>query len=209
VSAARLVAIPDTEGDLVDLLEGLEEVLLSLLPAEGDGEDWEPAPGPLGDGSALEALQRVESEVRASERAPVVQPLAPDGRFELIPLRFVRLDPADLATVAGALAELGRATLPAGDELVAEVLSSRAAGGRHPGDRPRPVAELVAGFARAHGLLDLAPDVDTELLAGRLEGRQGRVVLSESEHEAYRRLTERTLAMFHTGDPLARFLYRG
>ncbi|HZT66127.1 MAG TPA: hypothetical protein VFA11_10100 [Acidimicrobiales bacterium] len=206
---SRLVAVPDTEGELVYLLEGLEEVLLSLLPAEGDSDDWQPPGPPLGDGSALGALQRVGSEVRAAEREPVVQPLAPDGRFELVPLHFVRLDPADLATVGEALAELGRATLPGGDELVAEVLTERAAGGRHPGDRGQPVAQLVASYARAHGLLDLAPDEDTELLAGCLENRQGQVVLTGAEHDAYRRLTERALGMFHTGDPLARFLYRG
>ena len=69
--------------------------------------------------------------------------------------------------------------------------------------------ELVAGFARAHGLLDLAPDDDTRQLAELVEGRTGRLVLTVDQEAAYRRLTDRALAMFHLSDPLARFLYRG
>ncbi|HVA41929.1 MAG TPA: hypothetical protein VNF50_00435 [Acidimicrobiales bacterium] len=206
---SRLVAVPDTEGELGTLLEDLEEVLLALLPGDGRLEDDDPLPAPLGDGTALEALRRIESEVLPAERVPAVSPLAPDGHFELVPLRFVRLDPADLATLAEALAALGLATLPGRNELVGDVLDERAAGRRRLGEQGRSVGELVADFARAHGLLDLVPDADTELLADRLDNRAGRVVLTGDEHEAYRRLTERALAMFHSGDALARFLYRG
>jgi hypothetical protein len=139
--------------------------------------------------------------VIAAERAPAAQPIATDGRFELIPVRFVDLDPEDLAAVSEALAVLGLAANGHGDELVIGVLeeSAQATG--------QPAMALVAGAARAHGLLDLAPDADTELLAERLQ--TGRVLLAPAEQSAYERLTERVLGMFHTGDPLARYLYRG
>ena len=43
----------------------------------------------------------------------------------------------------------------------------------------------------------------------RREGQTGRVVFTGDQERAYRRLTDRVLAMFHHGDPLARLLYRG
>ena len=198
----RLVAVPDIDGELLALLGALEEILISVGPFEDDPEDWH-APASLGDGRALEALRRVISELADAERSPAPQPLAPDGRFELVPVRFLTLDGPDLAVMAQAIAALGQATLPGADEFVADVLAEHAAGGRQ-----RP-ADLVAGAARAHGLLDLAADVDTVLLAGRLTGASGPVVLTAPELAAYERLTERVLAMFNPGDPFERFVYRG
>lgn len=197
----RLVAVPDTDGELVALLGVLEEILISLGPLEH--EDWHAPASPLGDGRALEALWRAICRLVEAERWPAPQPLAPDGRFELVPVRFLTLDGSDLAVMAQAIAALGQATLPGANEFVADVLAEHAARGRQ-----RP-GELVAGAAQAHGLLDLAADVDTVLLARRLAGASGPVVLTPPELAAYERLTKRVLAMFHPGDPLAPFLYRG
>lgn len=199
----RLVAVPDTDGELLALLGALEEILISVDPFEDDPEDWHSPASPLGDGRALEALQRVISELADAERSPAPRPLAPDGRFELVPVRFLTLDGADLAVMAQAIAALGQATLPSAHEFVADVLAEHAAGGRQ-----RP-ADLVAGVARAHGLLDLVADVDTVLLAGRLTDASGPVILTPPELAAYERLTERVLAMFNPGDPFERFVYRG
>jgi hypothetical protein len=204
----RIAAIPDTDGELLSLLRVLEEVMSSLIRFDDDPEEWDPPAGPLGDGSAVEALGRVAVSVAAAERAPATQPVAPDGRFELIPLRFVTLSQADMALVATALADLGRANLR-GDELVADTLADFARQWSESAWTPTSPVELLAGAARAHGLLDLATDDDTLLLAERLPAVDQRVVLSGAEQAAYDRLTERALGMFHIGDPLARFLYRG
>jgi hypothetical protein len=194
----RLAAVPDTDEELLYILGRLEEVLLALVPVEPDDE-----PAPIGLGAdALEAVQNIRSAVAAAERGPTVQLIASGGNFELIPVRFVELDDGELAAVGEAVAALGLALLPGGAEMAADVLAGFA------DDAAKP-ADLVADFARAHGLVDLAADDDTRALADRLPRENTRVVLTPSEEAAYQRLTERALAMFHLNDPLARFLYRG
>ena len=194
---ARLAAVPDTEGEVIWLLGRLEEVLLHLAPVDADDE-----PPPLAVGAAaLEAVQNIGGAVAAAERRPTVQLFAPGGTFELVPLLFVDLDAADLAVVGAAVAALG-AALSAGHELIVDVLGCFA-------DDPTAPEQLVAGFARTHGLLDLAADADTWALAGRLAGEGRPVVLNSAQQAAYERLTERAIALFHLNDPLARFLYRG
>lgn len=201
-----LVAVPDTDNELGALLIQLEELLLCLPVPGDDPDDWEGwtlPEAPLGNGEALAALRRIVTTLRAAERGPAAQPVAPDGEFELVALRFVTLERSDLALLGRAVTQLGQATLPGGNELVAEVLAE------HADVHRRAASELVAGAARAHGLLDLEPDDDTALLAARLPATAGRVVLTGPEQKAYDRLTGRVLAMFHTGDHLARFIYRG
>ena len=193
----RLVAVPDTDGELAHDLSRLEEVLLHLQPYEADDET-----APLGLGAvALDALQRILGTVLAAKRGPTPELIASGGTFELIPVHFVELDDDGLAAVGEAIAALGLALLPAGDEMAAEVL-------REFVDEREQPSDLVARFARAHGLLDLAPDEDTRLLAAVIDGKVGWVFLTIEEERAYKRLTERMLAMFHLNDPLARFLYR-
>jgi len=194
----RLVAVPDTDEELTHHLGRLEEVLLQLQPYEPDEE-----PAPLGLGAdALAALQRMLGIVLAVERAATPELVASGGTFELIPLRFIELEDGDLAAVGEAIAALGLALLPGGDEMAADVLREFA-------ERNEEPSALVAAFARAHGLLDLAADDDTRRLAERMAGQTGRLLLTVEEEQAYKRLTERALAMFHLNDPLARFLYRG
>jgi hypothetical protein len=196
--ARRLVALPDTDGELVFLLGRLEEVLLALAPIDADDEAPADALGPV----ALQAAQNIRAGVLAAERRATAQLFAAGGTFELVPVRVVDLDESDLAALGAAVAAFGSALLPAGDGFTAEVL----AGFAH--DRAQP-AQLVAGFARAHGLLDMAADGDTLSLAARTAGAAGAVVLSAAGEAAYERLTDRALAVFHGNDPLARFLYRG
>ncbi len=215
--AGRLVAVPDTDQELTQVLGRLEEVLLALVAVDADDE---PAPAGLGT-DALDAVQDIRGAVLAAERGPTAQLYASDGTFELIPVRFVELDEAQLAAVGEAVAALGLVLLPGGDEFAHDVLSGFAErGAAHlclcdfPHGAPHlstdhQAAELVASFARAHGLVDLAPDADTWTLAGRLAGEASRVVLGIEEEAAYKRLTDRALAMFYLNDPLARFLYRG
>jgi len=182
---------------LAFVLGRLEEVLLALQPFEAEDA---PAPPDLGR-EALVAVEDLVMAVLEAERLPAVELVAPDGEFRLVPLRLVRLGEQQVV-VATALAAVGRALLPGGDAWVAEVLSDMRRDGED-------VAELVASAARGHGLLDLAEDDDTRLLAGLLAGREGSLVLDVTAYGAYRRVTERALAMFHLNDPLARFVYRG
>lgn len=200
----RLVAVPDTDEELTHILGRLEEVLLHLVPVE-PGDD--PAPAGLGS-AALKAVQDLRGAVLAADRGPTAQLYASNGSFELVPVRFVELDEADLAVTGEAVAALGLALLPTGDEFTHDVLKEFAGHDRGFVVQDRP-EDLVASFARAHGLVDLAPDADTWTLAGRLAGETGRVVLTVDEEAAYKRLTDRALAMFHLNDPLARFMYRG
>jgi hypothetical protein len=200
----RLVAIPDTDGELVLWLDRLEELLITLSPLPGDPEDWEPPAPPLGDGSALAALQRLSVAVHAAERTEPPALIAPNGRFELVPLRFVRVDPADIARVADGLAALGRATLAGGDQLVADALAD------HAHHHRLAVAEFVAGCTRAHAVLDQpSNNDDADLLVGLHWHSEERIVLNTVENAAYQRVTDEHLAVFHLDDPLARFVHRG
>jgi len=107
----RLIAVPDTDGELNLWLERLDELLIAVTLYGGDKDDPEPAPPPFGDSTALAAHHRSVGSVLAAERKDAPTPLAPDGRLELLPLRFVSLHAVDLATVGDALAEFGRAAL--------------------------------------------------------------------------------------------------
>ena len=201
--APVLVAIPDTDGELVLWLERLEELLISLSPLAADPAAWEPPLPPIGDGAALTSLQALLGAVLAAEGAASRALIAPDGRFELIPLRFVTLDRADVARVAAAITALTRASARGGDETVADALADHAAADR------LTIAALFAGCARAHALLDLACTEDVTELADLIARSPGPIVLSACVYAAYRRLTDRHLAVFHPHDPLARFLYNG
>jgi hypothetical protein len=194
-----LVAIPDTYGELLHLLARLEDILLGLVPLEPDDE-----PAPIGLGrDALEAVQTIWSAISRKEGDDTLQLFASDGRFELVPVRFVELEEAHLAAVSQAVTVLRLALLGAGDDLTADVLREFS------DDSPDGPGTLVAGIARAHALLDLDADSDSWLLYERLACQTGRVVLSPIEEDAYKRVTDRVLEAFHVRDPLARFVYRG
>jgi hypothetical protein len=87
VSDSRLVAVPDTDGELLHGLDLLEELLLALIAYGPEGE-----PGVYGLGAdALEALRMILWVVHAAEDGRALVLIASDGRFELVPVRFVHL----------------------------------------------------------------------------------------------------------------------
>jgi len=181
----RLVALPDTDGELAHDLGRLEELLLLLQPYDrGD----EPAPPGLGP-AAVEALQRIRGTVLAAVRGPAPEVIASDHRFEPLAVHFAELEDRDLAVVGEAIAALDR-SLAAGDQ-------ERTAGAlrQETGEKEEP-ADLVAAFTRAHGVLDLRPDDDTRLLAHVVATHPRRLVLTLHQEHAYQRLTERVLAAF-------------
>ena len=53
------------------------------------------------------------------------------------------------------------------------------------------------------------PMTNEQLLAAAGKVLHFPMVLGADEHRAYKAVTERILATWHAGDPLARFLYRG
>ena len=201
----RTIVIPDTDGELSCWLDRLEEILLALTPLSDGAEDWDAPASPIGDGAALDALQKLSRACHRAERAAPVTLIAPDGRFELIPLHTVPTDTDDVETILAALRMLGAVTSGAAyDHTIADVLADHAARAR------RTPADLVAGCTRGLTLLDPVGVDDATVLAALLQDQHAeRIVLSPDQHDAYRRLTGEHLAVFHTGDPLARFLYRG
>ncbi len=197
-AGSRLVVVPDTDGDLADALSILEEVLLQLQPHEPDDD---PAAPQLG-AAELQALGRVARRVYAAEHADDTPSLhTPDGTLEYLPLRFITLLGEDLDNLGAAIAALGAALLPGGDSYAAEALANFVQGRQTPQD-------LIVRFAQAHAVLDLAVDDDMVLLAHTLIDKTGRVVLTAEQDHAYRRYTDRVLAL-NFNAPLDRYLYRG
>lgn len=83
-----LVALP-ADGGLARATADVEEVLLAVELAVRC--DDEPLPAPLAEREAADAVGRLASFVASNARAveedrPLVQPIAPDGQFELVPL---------------------------------------------------------------------------------------------------------------------------
>ena len=207
-SSHVLVVLPSTDGELARSLADLEEVLLLIDLAQVD-ED-KPLPVPLAEREAADAVGRLASNVATFDRASeetAAQPIAPDGRYELVPLYFVRLGRDDRARIIGAVRELAATRTAASHPAVDEAL------GDHTGD-PQSAERLVAAVERIAALLQLTWDDDVDDLAARLDigvsaDEPRRVVLTSQEYNAYVRVTERILASWHAGDPLERFLYRG
>ncbi len=193
-------------------LRDVEELLLTLRWQEtGDPDDLVVHPPALGGGVALQALRRVADTVRPTQTDPDTSTgprlLGPDGRYEHVPLRFVRVRAADIAALYAAAAALGE---PARSKAVSDALQMHA--GHRAADRrfPDPVAALVALVARVAGVLDLEWTEDAELLRARLDQpvhAAGDVVLTPAEETAYQRLVTRFTGMWTLGDPVDRFTY--
>ena len=155
-------------------------------------------PPPLEDPATLEAIERIEVALGDAYRVTPAQPVAPGGRYQLIPLRWARLDRADVAT----LSRVGQALADPGNQLVHDALEDLA--------EPRRPQALLADIGRLHRLLNLDWDDDVADLADRLAAPAPRtVVLDRAGADAYRRVTDRIIAAWHDGNPLARWLYQG
>ena len=81
----RLVAIPDTEGEVLAALGRLDELLGWVAAWQEPG-----GAGHFDAGPSWEAVRRLVSAVVVSVEAaePPAQPLASDGRYELVPLAW-------------------------------------------------------------------------------------------------------------------------
>lgn len=201
------VALPHTEGDLGAALSALEDVLLLV----GHGADDCDLPLPAGlDREALDAVGRLASYVATVERSEsVVQPVAPDGRYELVPLFFVPLGRHDQRRILSAIAQVSASTTTTSYPVLDEAIGAYAR-------NPQDAEELVGATTRLGALLAAEGDDDIDLLHPVLSrsasagGRPPeRVVLTDDQYQAYQRVIARVLATWHSGDHLAAFLYRG
>ncbi len=208
----RVVVLPDLDKEFTAALGEVEELLLTLRWQEtGDPDDLVAHPAALGGGVALQALRRIADTVRPTQTDPETATggrlLGPDGRYEHVPLRFVRVRAADVDALSAAAAALGE---PVRSEAVSDALRLHA--GHRAQDRafPDPDAALVALVARLAGVLDLEWTRDTELLRARLEqpvDTAGDVVLTAVEETAYQRVVTRFNRMWTLADPVERFTY--
>jgi len=208
----RVVVLPDLDQEFTAALADVEELLMTLRWQEtGDPDDLVAHPAALGRGVALQALRRVADTVRPTQTDPDTTTgprlLGPDGRYEHVPLRFVRLGSADIDALSAAAAALGE---PVRTEAVTDALRLHA--GHRAQDRkfPDPYVALVALVARVAGVLDLESTRDTELLRARLDqpvAAAGDVVLTAAEETAYQRVITRFNRMWTLGDPVERFTY--
>ncbi len=207
----RVVVLPDLDKEFTAALADVEELLLTLRWQEtGDPDDLVAHPAALGGGVALQALRRVDDTVRPTQTDPDTATgprlLGPDGRYEHVPLRFIRVRAADIDALSAAAAALGE---PVRTEAVTDALRLHA--GHRPQDQqfPDPDAALVALVARVAGVLDLEWTRHAELLRARLEQPvdAGDVVLTAAEETAYQRVITRFNRMWTLADPIERFTY--
>ncbi len=207
---SRLVVLPDNDGEIVHWLGVLEEILLQHQPFD---EDDDPTPEGLGP-DELHAVQRISMRIYAAERADTPQLYKPGptpaggtpGTFNYLPLRFITVLVEDLALVGKAIAHLGQALLPSGDDCTRQIVEDFAR--RGPGGHQQKTTDMVVEFARAHGTLDLAVDDDMRLLCSTLIRETGPVMLILDQDHAYCRYIERVLAV-NLNSPFDRFLFRG
>jgi hypothetical protein len=170
VAPIRTVLVPDLEGALFATLGQLEELLLLT-------GDEARLPEPFANDEALGAVRQIWDALRSAQRhADAAHPgplLAPDGRYEHIPLTPVELDEGDLSVLGSTARALGAA---APSSTVGQALDDAAAIGPH-----ATPAALIEGVARLHGVLDLELTDDARALLPRLlASNTGDVVLNPS-----------------------------
>ncbi|MEV8635697.1 hypothetical protein AB0395_28955 [Streptosporangium sp. NPDC051023] len=179
--------MPDLDRDFLSVLFSLEELLVTYVIWEQDGEI---APGelpaPLADRVADDALHRIwdvlpYSRGGIAEIGRTGHLLADDG-YRYPPLHLVSVDQADIATLSAVARLLG-------DPYAPEVVGR----GLRQGHISMSPEELVIRVARLAtqlaGLVELAGTPDAEVLRARLvtAGSAEDIVLSPAEEAAYRR----------------------
>jgi hypothetical protein len=202
VGDKRLCLIPDLGEELVEVMNRLNEILLALSQTNEE-EPIELAEALVGN-EVLPAFERIWGTVRPTQGA-IDRPrlLGPDGRYEHVPLAFVRIDEDDLQSLGTTIADLGKEAVRH-DEVICETLTELGSG---PYGSLKTPTEVVSELARFHGLLDLAWTDDVRVLHERLSVANADVVLTTFEEQAYQRTANRINAMWRLNSGLDRFLY--
>lgn len=198
-----LRVVPDLGDELTHALEQVEELLLTL--AVWESEDGAELPAPFTNGQALAALQDVADALRPTQSRDDKSPvpgrlLAPDGRYEHLPLRFVRIAAANLDVLDHAAQVLAG---PGAEGDLAEALDEHAEA-----NRTTP-AELAGSLSRAVSVLALPWDNDVRVVheAVTVHPSMADVVLRPDEEAAYRRVADRINRLWSYGSPLDRFRF--
>ena len=206
---ARVVAVPDLDGELLRPLVAAEEVLLALAAREegepGAGSLSAPLPEPVARGQALAAVQRLYAALQPTQGLYERHPdrgrvLAPERRYEHMPVTFVAVDDEDLQAASAVARALGD---PAAGPDLAEAADEMAQA--HGMTR----SELVQSLARTAGVLDLEWAPEMQLLHARLATAPpgADVVLNEAEEAAYQATADRLNGMWALGSDVDRILY--
>lgn len=200
----RLVAIPNTEGEVQAALGRLEE-LLGLVTAwqEEQPDRGDAGASQLTAGPSRKAVGRLASAVRAAETEPPAQPVAPEGRYELVSpcagrCRACRPRAARPGR-PGPWPAVGTSPRRAGGRCHARDGGSRGSQPRGSRGRSRPASGTDgAGLGRR-----CQPPSACAPGERRARGAQ------RSSARVYQRVVDRILGIWHAGDSLAPFLYRG
>ncbi|MCF7547158.1 hypothetical protein [Pseudonocardia sp. WMMC193] len=194
----RVVAVPLIGDGFIAALSDLVEVLLALEgtdPADGQV----PLSALLVDGSGLRALNRLAGALVPTQTTRGPRLLDHRSRA-LPPVVFVEVLTSDLQLLGHLVQALGLAHLrgaPRVESLLAEIASVSWA-------RPSTTADLIAAFARLHGLLDLAWTDDTAALFEELQAAGAGCAIVElrpDTEECYRRLSRRLSGMWGARSP--------
>ncbi|MFE7201397.1 hypothetical protein ACFU8R_14080 [Pseudonocardia alni] len=220
-AALRRVLVPDLVDGLTEVLREVEELLLTLAAWEEDPDGPGPfvLPAPLAGRCALDALYRIRDVLAPTQTPPQMfdrgaqvgaRLLAPNGRYEHMPLHAVAIAVADLdiLAAAAAAAALGHTVAVRPDTELAEAIAAGAEAAAPIHGPPPSPRDIIERLARLHGLLDLAVTDDTRALIAVLDhaGSTDPVVLDDATEAAYQRVADRMNAMW-SGDALSRFLY--
>jgi hypothetical protein len=186
-SPTNVRVVPDLDDELLVAIDRLEALLLSL--AVWEMEDEVGLPAPFADGKALSALQAVGDVVRPTQGRGGEQIVS--GRLprrgwtgQLLPLRFVPIADAPLATLEHAVQVLtvqrGYRSLSAAVEQYAAVIGE-------------PPLALLSCLSRTVSLLTLPWDDDVNKLWGSVTAHPLKcdTELSRSEQQAYDRVVRR------------------
>jgi len=200
----RMYVVPDLGDDLNGAL-GLVDVALTQLAGRlaHPPPTW---PAALRDRGGVEALDRVYAAIRTTQGAGWKRWMAPNGRDEHVPLRFVFLREEDLAALAAVAMELGRALHARVAPGLRDALESAAdAAGTTP-------LELVNTLTRVHGLIDLPLTDDANVLhdasvrardgKSRHRSGTGDLVLKRHEEKAYQAMVGVLYARWALTNPL-------
>jgi hypothetical protein len=199
----KLVVVPDLGDELLAVVNQVEELLLTL--AIWEDEDGVVLPAPLAGRTALVALEAIYEAVaptqsRYGRNLVSGRLLAPDGRYEHQPLRFVLIASAQLNELEHAAQVLAEAAL--GSDLEEGIT-------QHAEDHQANRTEIVGSFSRLVSLLTLAWDDDVRVLWAAVKRSQPGtdVTLEDSQEHAYSRLATRINHLWSYGSPADRFLY--
>jgi hypothetical protein len=190
---ADLRVVPDMAYEWLYVLGRLEELLLTLALWEDEGAQL---PDPIAGRAALDALDNVYDAVRPTQSEDEANPvpgrlLAPDGRYEHMPVRFVRIAGEDLSTLSHAAQVL----LTAAGESAGAIDQHARAHGVHR-------TELVGSVSRLISVVGLVWDEDVRLLWSAVEPHAGRdVALSADQEQAYQRIAGRINRLWSYGHP--------